>query len=237
MEPMINAHLLRERRLELGLSARELGRRVGLREVTVLRLEAGGAQDALRLDTFARVARELHLRVDQLLVSRPAQPTAATRNDVRLEAAILHSRRRRPLADFEIPLGLTSRELRQAADQLERRLDATGGELRRVAGGFTITARHGVLSRAELDRLRNTRRERQALRGDQVRALHDVINGSIDEIPFDGGLCGGSRPATIGYLLKHGYITERNGRYVPTQAVRFSLVSEARTDEVGVRLS
>lgn len=53
--------LLRTKRLEAGLSARELGERAGLTSVSIYRIEAGRQND---LETISRLFEALGYRVD-----------------------------------------------------------------------------------------------------------------------------------------------------------------------------
>jgi transcriptional regulator with XRE-family HTH domain len=225
---LLDFEFIAHRRRELGLSLRALGRLVGMNGVSLAEFERGASQAGLRADTITKLAHALHTEPHDLLRHDERARPSAQRDDIRLEAAILRSRRRRPLADYQRPLGLSPLQLRRAADRLERRLEGTGAELRRH-GGFSIQPRGGVLTRKELRHLNERQSRRPALRLDQVRTLHQVMNGHVEALVFDGALHGGSFPATVGYLLKNGYIRENDGQYQLTDRVALSLGLNGRT--------
>lgn len=132
---LLNAGLIRERRLQLNIPTRELGRRSGLSGPTIRRIESGESAPDLTLGDLYLLATALVLDMSDLLVPQPGRERAATLDSARVEALLATAgrlvRKEEIALAFEWDLGRVA----TALNDLDDRMRGTGQRLHRHPSG------------------------------------------------------------------------------------------------------
>jgi transcriptional regulator with XRE-family HTH domain len=217
MPSILNADLIKQRRLELGLSQREVARRVGISAPAILAIEHGTNHHALTLRVVSDLACALAIPADLLLASRDQPPPPAD-DDVTLEAALLSVRGARPAALLARALGWRRSRLDRAASDLTDRYSGTGAALVRTPRGLQIQPRPGVL-KVEMPDSRAARAAGtgRALTTLETRLLVDA--SEPDGIPRRKIATNATRVA-IAHLRRLGYVEETAAGYRASGSVR-----------------
>lgn len=192
---LLNAALIRERRLELGLSERRLAALMGpsVSQTIIRSLEAGTNHGDLTLGDLNRLADLLSLNLADLLTT-PEEQKASSAGDAagpesltdlldcavpKVSAVLFEIGRLTPLGAVSSTTGLTLDELAVVLDGLDTRLAPVGLGVHRLGHEVKIARRHDVGSR---DMLEAAWREHLGRMGPiitQVRLLRRAARGQV----------------------------------------------------------
>lgn len=236
IEPLgVNAALVRERRLELGMSERSLTAKLGagFSQTIVRAIEAGKNQGHLTLDEVARLAAVLDLPITRLLATdtadnptpRPAGPTTQTehldRAVKRISAALLEVGRGvagQALAELA---GIDLTELTDVLDQLDARLRPAGLCVHQVHGDSLIRAVDGTLNRDEVREVWRRHLARRGLNIGQAKLVHRAARGEAAKLRGNDELARGGALVVAGILVRTAA-----GGYVLSPDTAFSLMHQ-----------
>jgi transcriptional regulator with XRE-family HTH domain len=152
---ILNRQLLRARRMELGLTSREVAREAYVSQPLIKRLEETGDASVLQVETLNAILRALSLDLTDALEQAPTATTATN-----LVAAIggLLQERKRGVPTYEIAstLGATLDRIEAALQVLDTNLRPAGLRVHRNSSGVSIvpTARPDLGSGSGNERLR-----------------------------------------------------------------------------------
>jgi transcriptional regulator with XRE-family HTH domain len=221
-QPLLDADLIRRRRMALGLSERDLAKRLGVTGFTVNALERAANHDDLPAGMIGALAEALALTPNELFNT----PTGTQRPEVTVDAAavgglLAGDGRLVPTAALAEVLGWTGERVTAALDGLAVRLPEVGQRLHRLGNDVSIVA-----AVAPADRLEGLSRRVMAARGlttHQAQLLYRAWCGQLTPtMP--------SNPdrVTLGVLTNAGLLTvpdrvTRGELPQLTDDVRFSL--------------
>lgn len=150
----LNQQLLRARRMELGLTAREVARESNVSQRLIRRLEETGDAAVLHVATLTTILSTLSLDLFDAL-DHPRTPTTSD-NLVTAIGGLLHERKR-IMTPYEIAatLGVTLDQIEPAVQALDAELRPAGLRLHCTSKGFSIVsiARPNLGSRSGKERL------------------------------------------------------------------------------------
>jgi transcriptional regulator with XRE-family HTH domain len=223
---LLDTELLVSRRLELGITQRELGRVTRLNYQIIRRMEAGDGHQERTLGDLANIGKAIGLELHEMLLKRSDASASDTPDATRVLAALLAaappSRRVRP---GELAQGLrwpVQRVLDALAEAGER-LGGTGAALARSATGIRLIPQAGVLSRPDMQRLAETRLPHRRWLRENARLLGMVSRGEIGPAFMERDI-GAKAMNALGQLTTLGYIRKRSdGGYELTPETAFSL--------------
>ncbi len=222
METILNTALIRQRQLELGISHRQLARRINVTATAVMALERGTNHHTLKLREVDDLARALSLPITSLIAEPAAAPPPAP-DDVALEAALLSIRGRRRMIHIARMLGWPRQRVEAAAEALSQRLTHTGAVLENTDLGIQIRPRPGVLD-IELpitDRVRDAKHSRPLTTLEAAMLLDAVQTGHISNRHI---VANATRVAAAS-LLKRGYLEPDNTGLHPSQDVSSTITT------------
>jgi transcriptional regulator with XRE-family HTH domain len=220
METILNTALIRQRRLELSISKRELARRINVTAPAVIALERGTNHHALKLREVNDLARALSLPITSLIAESAAAPPPAP-DDVALEAALLSIRGRRRMIHIARVLGWPRQRVEAAAEALTARLIHTGAVLENTDLGIQIRPRPGALD-VELpttDRVRDAKHARPLSTLEAAILLDAVQTGHIS----NRHIVANATRVAAGSLLKRGYLQPDDTGLHPSHDVSSTL--------------
>lgn len=152
----LNANLLRARRMELGLTSREVARDAMVSQGLVKRMEDTGDAAVLQVKTLTAILDILCL--DLVEAQEPPAKTRDSADDlVETIGSLLHERRSSvPLVEIASILRVTLDKIEPALNVLDDLLRPVGQRVRRNSGGASIATvvREGLGSGNENERLR-----------------------------------------------------------------------------------
>lgn len=192
--PLLDAQLIRERRMELGLSERKLSEKLGagVSQSVVRGIEAGTNHADLTLGDLCRLARQLDLPLGRLFTEQtrstadapPAGPaTEAEHIDkaVGLLASVLHEVDRAvPVSTLAELTSLTLDEVDSVLVELDARLASTGLRLNRVHGEISIRPANPGPSSAVVREAWRRHLARRSLDIGQARLVYRALR---DDLP------------------------------------------------------
>jgi transcriptional regulator with XRE-family HTH domain len=214
---LLNADLCIRRRQELGLSQRELARRMGMTAAVIERVEAGTNHNDLPLAMVAALADALALEIRDLVTPDPPTREPADQDVEQLAGLLLDTGWIPQSAICEL-LGWTPERTSTTIDELDRRLDRTGLTVQHRNGQIRLVA---AMVPGDTERRKQTihaHLRRSGMTASQARTLHRAIDG-IEERHISSV---DDRNA-LGMLRNAGYVT-RDTRLDITDAVKFSLL-------------
>jgi transcriptional regulator with XRE-family HTH domain len=135
----LNQQLLRARRMELGLTSREVARESNVSQRLIKRLEETGDVAVLHVATLATILNTLSLDLFDAL-DHPQTPTSSD-NLVAAIGGLLHERKR-IMTPYEIAaaLGVTLDQIEPAVQALDAQLRPAGLRLHCTSKGFSIVS-------------------------------------------------------------------------------------------------
>lgn len=152
---ILNRQLLRARRMELGLTSREVAREAYVSQPLIKRLEETGDASVLQVETLTAILRALSLDLTDALEQAP---TATTANNLVAAVGGLLQERKRGVPAYEIAstLGTTLDRIETALQVLDSNLRPAGLRVHRNSSGVSIvpTARPDLGSGSGRERLR-----------------------------------------------------------------------------------
>ena len=173
----LNGTLLRNRRLELGLTSRELGRSIGGNTLIVKRLEETGNPMSLLVRDLSRLLDGLSLSISEAIYRDPGEGTVEL--DLVETIGSMLFENRKFLHPYEIAeiLSITMEETEEALAVLAARLTGVGLRLNRTASGVRImqSADHEVAVPTESRRAKYLARLQHA----DLMLLHQVVSGPV----------------------------------------------------------
>lgn len=133
----LNNRLLRARRMELGLTSREVARDANVSQGLIKRLEETGDAAVLQVETLSSILKALSLDLIDALDSPPA-PSAS--DDLVATVGGLLQERKRGVTTFEIAttLGVTLDKIEPALEALDGHLRPAGLRVNRSSNGASI---------------------------------------------------------------------------------------------------
>lgn len=152
---ILNRQLLRARRMELGLTSREVAREAYVSQPLIKRLEETGDASVLQVETLTAILRTLSLDLTDALEQAPTPTTA--NNLVSAVGGLLQERKRGvPTYEIASTLGATPDRIEAALQVLDTNLRPAGLRVHRNSSGVSIvpTARPGLGSGSGNERLR-----------------------------------------------------------------------------------
>jgi transcriptional regulator with XRE-family HTH domain len=219
---ILNVDFIRSRRLEVGMTRRQLADACKATDRALLGLERGENHAQFPLFRVALIAEALGVSIADLLVGRGEAMEPAS-NDVRVEAALLTLHRHPRARDVRHALGLSEFEWDEAITGLRQRLAPTGATLvHHESGHCWVGAREGVLTRAELEAVKRPERARTELGVHQARMLSRILNGDDDP----RRLAASQRRTdliALGYLERNDFIRLQGNRYALSGDIAYSL--------------
>ncbi|MFN8132099.1 MAG: helix-turn-helix transcriptional regulator [Solirubrobacteraceae bacterium] len=234
MTVLIDCALIARRRLQRGLSQRELAHRLGFSAATVRRLETVAAQPELSLRELSALAGELGAAPAQLLASGAGEDDTAARQEPSglqgdADAAVITAALAsldRPASRAEIaaglgwPLGRVEAALHAAA----RRLHGSGLDiLIRPSGDVCLIPAPGLVSRDQERELARARLARRGLRSSEARLLLMIARG--ERLPLR--LPRNDRVA-LGALINAGLVQNDGTRLCLSEAAAHALRLDQR---------
>lgn len=186
MTTLLNTDLIRDRRLELGLSERKLAAVTGLGQAVIRGLEAGTNHKDLTLGDLHRLADALALDAQHLLAATSATEAAAgpATRDAHLDqhvtqvgALLFDVDRLIPVESLALTTGLTLDQTHEVLAELDRRLRAVGLLLHRLNNAVKIWRTSDAVSRETLQATWRAHLARRGLDIGQVTLLQQVRRG------------------------------------------------------------
>lgn len=213
--------LVDERRIELGMSKRQLARAVTISLATVERIVTGQSVSNLTLDQIQRLAQTLACTAIELLADH-ADHLADEEGDHGVYAAmLLRSRRPVPLAALADVGAVTIDQLQAELRSLDHDLRVHGIRVRVYDGEASLVAAP-ERTNAYSDRVRNRASSRTRLTPTTARILLEAIAGPLPARRFE--LRAEAR-IQLGLLRRIGYLTAtEQGDYVLHPDVAQSLL-------------
>jgi transcriptional regulator with XRE-family HTH domain len=212
---LLNADLCRRRRQELGLSHRELARRIGGSGTIIDRLEAGANHADLTLSYLHALADALAIRLENLLAG---DDTPKAGSDIEQLAGYLHDSGWAPKSAISELLDWTPARTEQAVAGLHAALACTGLTVQQRDGSIQLVP---SIRPGDDDRRRATIRahlRRAGMNASQARTLHRAIDGLEEQ-----RIMSPEDRTSTGALRNAGYLT-RDTRGQLTDDVRYSLL-------------
>ena len=210
---LLDAELIRRQRVALGLSEREVAKRLGVTGQVVASLERGRNHDDLPLSLVTTLAGLLALPL-QVLLTRPAPeatPQAGpTRNghdtgseaDTRVVGALLAAEPTLvPVLTLAQVLGWESDRVLAALEALEPLLEAVGRRLHRLGGDVKVTGDATVVEVSLLTELARRSFARRGMSLSQARLLRRAWLGELT-----GAEHGNADRVAIGDLMNAGLL-------------------------------
>ena len=167
--------LLRARRLELGLTSREVAREATVSNQLVKRLEDTGDASVLQVGTLAAILNSLSLDLVEAL-ERPTTTGSALDETVKgIAGLLLESSARVPLVELALTLSIDLEAVEPALDVLEERLRSTGLRISSSRAGVSIVP--AVRPEAGSGSARERTRHLTKINHGDLVLLHRVVTG------------------------------------------------------------
>lgn len=228
MTTLLNTDLIRDRRLELGLSERKLAAVTGLGQAVIRGLEAGTNHKDLTLGDLHRLADALALDAQHLLAATSATEAAAgpATRDAHLDqhvtqvgALLFDVDRLIPVESLALTTGLTLDQTHEVLAELDRRLRAVGLLLHRLNNAVKIWRTSDAVSRETLQATWRAHLARRGLDIGQVTLLQQVRRGRRSKTLTN------DQQVTAAQLVNAGILDRTSAGGVDLSAdVRYSLL-------------
>jgi transcriptional regulator with XRE-family HTH domain len=227
---LLDGELIHRRRIQLGLSERELAKRLGTGGAVVRGLVAGTNQEEQPIKMLAALAEVLAVSFDELFgrvqpVAAAGKDTAAPAADAAAVGALLGTDGRLvPMETLADALGWSVDRVRAALRELAERLPAAGLRLHLLNGSVSIVPAAAAVGPVELQRLSRAVLSRRGLKSSSARVLHQACTGVLDT-----GKQGNAERVALAGLVNAGLLTvpsraRQAEQPEPTADVRFSLL-------------
>ena len=186
MTTLLNAALVRARRLQLGLSERQLSAVTGLGQSVIRSVEAGTNHKDLTLGDLTRLADALAVDPPQLLTSQTTRPDPAAGEDdedvsaaelARLGALLYDVDRLVPVESLAVTTGLTLQRTHNVLAALDARLRPIGLRVHTLQNNVRVTPDLDAVDAATLRHTWRAHLGRRGLDIGQVHTLQQVRNG------------------------------------------------------------
>lgn len=179
--------MLRARRLELGISKRELSDNCGVTSTVISRLEETGEVASFTVETLMKILQCLSLDLNDL-TNQPESPNHETKIfDVRELGQLLHNfGKAMSRSNIAQCLGLSLEAVDTAAKELDELLKLTGLQIQYANRGLRIIARAASphLSKATDTALRA--RNLEVLNAGDISLLYQIMKGGLDSKNVSG---------------------------------------------------
>lgn len=220
-EPLLDCDRLRSLRLEVGLSQRALGRRVGLSPTAIRALEDKEQPNhhQLSLAVVDRVAKALGVPVAQLFAPDGGEAASSAEGEnepksgadaAKLGALVAAVDDRLSRRDVAGAFGWGDQRVAEATKALERELTRVGLRFPSGPGTLTFLPRRNLLAPAEVQAADRALLVRGSLRVNEARLLRQVAEGLVDG-RWEGKASNPQR-VTLGRLLRLGLVVRDDPR-------------------------
>lgn len=228
--PRLARQRVRTRRLELGLSERDVAAHWGVSTAVVRNVESGLVASDLSLGQLAKLAAILGLDLLELLEGGTEAEQDATPNEGAGDAAVLGSlladtRVLVPIEALAEALGWDLDRTRLALDDLEARLRVTGLRVHRLHHDVRIARIVTTVDPKTLEGFWRIHLARRSITAAQARLLRLVCDGAVDL-----GNTKDTHKVRLPELRNAGLIEAADAQagtaaaWEPTEAVRYSLL-------------
>jgi transcriptional regulator with XRE-family HTH domain len=181
---LLNSQLLKERRLQLNLPTRELGRLSGMSGPTIQRIEAGESAPDLTLGDLHRLASALGLQLWEVLDARSTTERPETLDDVRVEALLANAGRLIRREEIATAFQWDLERVSNALTTLAARLDGTGQRLHvRTAGDVAIQPAPVGLTSSERERATRAAYQHRGINRRSAGVLAPLISARQMSVP------------------------------------------------------
>jgi len=201
--PLLNMQLIRDRRVELRLSVRDIAKQLGVSITTVANLETGRAHGEQPLSLLFRLAEVLAMDVTDLLASpRPDEAAGADDDLVAKVSSVLFELRH--LTSPEIlatALNVTTGDVEAAVTVLDRRVAKFGLRVHRLRGDVGIVRSQATPTRDELHAAWQQDFARRSMTLSQARMLYRVWLGGFEQKQLSN-----PERVTLGQLINAGLV-------------------------------
>ena len=175
---LLDANLIRRRRAALGLSERDLGKRLGVTGFTINALERGANHDDLPAGLIGALAEALALTPNELFNTPTGTRTADATSDVAAIGALLAGDGRLvPTAALGEVLDWAGERVTVALEELAAQLPVVGQRLHRLGNDVSIVA--AAAPPARLERLSRRVMAARGLNTQQAQLLYRAWHGQL----------------------------------------------------------
>lgn len=231
---LLDCERIRNRRRELGLSARAVEAAIGVSGGWLKSAETGANHHYISLREVIALARELGLDACDLLADRPAEnelaqdhPKRLSNDAARLGGILVDLPHQTLPTRLASALGWPLERVEGALDVLEARLPATGQRLQRGVNGVQITRHSSGVDQA-VQPLASARIGDNGLNPTQALILLRVVRGEIDERAASPATMSNAHRVALAELVNAGVVippsAERGSRFDAVRGVRRSLL-------------
>lgn len=216
---LLDARLIVERRVDLGLSRPALARRVAKSGPVIERLERGDNHERLTVGLLAALASELGLQPRDLFST--TQGSAAEPDDTRVEAALAMVGKGLSATELAEGLGWPHHRVLAALEALRKRLGPTGVNLHQRSGRWRLGSRVAVLSREEQGRIEQARVATARLSIYDAQVLAEVVAGKVTARWVADAT--NAQQVSLATLVRLGYAESDGAGFKPARSVGYSL--------------
>lgn len=215
-----------ERRVQLGLSQRELARIVGLNSAAVSQLERGRGQEELTVRVLGRIAEALGLSIGALFSAAggktPSGVGASPGSDDLLVEAVLHTAKFAVTSErLSTVLGWELARTRRAIKALQGRLAGSGVVVHWQPNGWTIQPRGDLLTADQTAQLERTRMRTRQICEPAMRLLRLIALDGLEKNRAKH--LGEADRVSLLTFIKSGLVVEEPERFVPSETLIKSL--------------
>lgn len=201
--PALDGAVLRRRRAELGLSAREVADTLGTPAVSYMALEGGHGAETVEFRTVARLAQILGLALDELLARAPDETGQDSTNhepdagdDAAALGAILHATGTlTPAGALCEALGWDYDRLHAAENALSQRLASCGLRLHRQTARLSIVRAVDAVDNKALKAVVRRQLARESVSVSEARMVRRIQQGGAPQTPSN------AEAVTFGVLI------------------------------------
>lgn len=219
---MLDAARLRGRRLELGISARDLANHVGVTYRVINQLERDGNPRWLPLTAACDLARCLGLPLQALFLREEPDAVSEYSRVAKLGAVLLSTGALTAMEDLARAFGWSLTEVAQVADALGAELAPVGMTLVRQSNRLALMSAVDDVPDAELLVVKRGQAARFGMRVPDARMVADVA-ASADGIAADVLAPSLTSRMSLSNLVAAGLLRIEDGRVYLTDDVRFSI--------------
>lgn len=180
MTEILNAELLVERRLALGLSQRALAQQLGKSTQVISGLERGLGHERLNLANLSNLAEALGLNPGELLAEVHTESTSRASDEAKAEAALALVGKKLDAADIAQALGWPLAKTNTICRRLREIRSESGVRVHYTGGRWGLSPARGLLSPHEVAALERASTRRDHLTTSQARVLLAVARGEVD---------------------------------------------------------
>jgi transcriptional regulator with XRE-family HTH domain len=222
------ARRLRHRRLELGMSTRQLAKLTGTTGVTIGELERGRNIDGQPVALLVRIADALALTLPELLAPSPRDEWADDNGDAAAVGALLHGQQQPSRVDnLARALEWTLPRVRHALEALDVHLEAAGLCVHTASGAVQLARAAGAIDDTSIERAAQARDRRDPVSTLHAQLVRYILTGALTPARQQPN----ANRVALGQLANAGVLT-RDTTPALTDDVAYSLGIRA-TDEEG----